>query len=126
MKPNFDLDNYYLAGLIEGDGTIYVPETKRCIKTNRILYPSIEISFHKKDLSLAENIRNYLNFGYVLKITNKNSYKLHINNKEAIYKMIDLLNGKFKTPKINKLHKLIEFVNLRPLGRDNQNIPLLP
>lgn len=122
MKKVFDLDNYYLAGLIEGDGTIYVPKTQRCIKTNKILYPTIEIIFHKKDLSLAENIRSFLNFGYILNLKNKNAYKLHINNKEDIYKMINLLNGKFKTPKINKLHALIQFVNYR----DNQNIPLLP
>lgn len=36
--------------------------------------------------------------------------------------MIDILNGKLKTPKINSLYKLIQFVN----NRDNVNIPLLP
>lgn len=56
MKKVLDFDNYYLTGLIEGDGTIYVPKTERCLKTNRILYPSIEIIFNEKDLDLAQNL----------------------------------------------------------------------
>lgn len=39
----FDLNNNYLTGLLEGDGTISVPKTQRCVKTNRILYPTIKI-----------------------------------------------------------------------------------
>jgi len=59
MKKFFDLDDYYLAGLIEGDGIIYVTKTPRCIKTKRILYSTIEINFQKKDINLDENIKNY-------------------------------------------------------------------
>lgn len=122
MKKIFDLDNYYLTGLIEGDGTIYIPKTQRCIKTNRILYPTIEIIFHENDLLLAQKIKEFINSGFIIKIKNKKSYKLHINNKEGILKMITILNGKFRTPKINALHRLIQFMN----NRHKLNIPLLP
>jgi hypothetical protein len=42
----------YIAGLIEGDGTIHVPKTERSSKGN-LNYPSIQIAFHLKDLPLA-------------------------------------------------------------------------
>jgi hypothetical protein len=42
----------YLAGLIEGDGTIYIPKRKRNEK-NKLLYPYIQICFHTKDLPLG-------------------------------------------------------------------------
>lgn len=41
----------YLAGLIEGDGTIIVPNTTRNSK-GKLLYPSIKIVFFKKKMDL--------------------------------------------------------------------------
>lgn len=42
----------YLAGLIEGDGTILTPKTLRSDK-GRLNYASVQIVFHLKDLPLA-------------------------------------------------------------------------
>lgn len=42
----------YLAGLIEGDGSIIVPKTIRNQK-GKLLYPKVKITFVEKDTSLA-------------------------------------------------------------------------
>lgn len=43
----------YIAGLIEGDGSIKVPSTLRSDK-GKLIYPSVTIVFVDKDLPLAE------------------------------------------------------------------------
>ena len=60
-----DLNNNfssYLAGLIEGDGSIIVPTTERSDK-GKINYPSIQIVFNLKDLPLALIIQQRLGHG---------------------------------------------------------------
>ena len=52
IKENNNLD-HYLAGLIEGDGSIKIPKTVKSEK-GKILYPSITIVFASKDLPLAQ------------------------------------------------------------------------
>lgn len=100
----------YLAGLIEGDGIIYIPKLERN-NNNKLMYPSIQIVFHLKDLSLALIIQKELNCGSINKKKGKNAYILTINNKEGILLLIDLINGKMRTSKINKLNLLIDWVN---------------
>jgi len=56
----------YLAGLIEGDGSIIVPKTERSIK-GRINYSSIQIVFHLKDLPLALMIQKEIKNGSISK-----------------------------------------------------------
>ena len=112
---------YYLAGLLEGDGTIHVPKVERSEK-GLLTYPKIEIVFHLHDFPLALLIVQTLEFGRIHRIKGKNAYVLVFSTKEAVFTMVNLLNGKFRTPKINALHKLIKFLNLR----HNLNIPLLP
>jgi len=40
-----------------------------------------------------------------------NAVKLVIISKDNILTIISLINGKFRTPKIEKLHKLINYAN---------------
>jgi hypothetical protein len=54
----------YVAGLIEGDGTIHVPKTERSDKGN-LNYPSIQIVFHLKDLPLALLIQKEIGHGSI-------------------------------------------------------------
>jgi hypothetical protein len=49
----------YLAGLIEGDGSIIVPEQ---IKSDKVRYPYFKITFHLNNLPWAEKIREVLGF----------------------------------------------------------------
>ena len=49
----------YLAGLIEGDGSIIVPKSLRNEK-GKLLYPKIKITFVSKDAPLAIKIKKVL------------------------------------------------------------------
>lgn len=127
MKNLRNIDYDYLTGLIEGNGSIYIPKLieengKKGIDKTIKKYPSIKISFHIKNISLAENIKKLLNFGSVYKDQNKNACVYSIDSKEGIIKTIEYLNGRFKTPKINTFNKLIKFIN----WRDNLKIEELP
>lgn len=101
---------YYLAGLIEGDGTIIVPTSTRSAK-NKLNYPSIQIVFNKKDYPLAYSILNALDTGYIVKKTGKEAYVYIINTFVGIIKIVNLINGKFRTNKNKRLWLLIDWLN---------------
>ena len=115
----------YFTGLIEGDGTIIVPNTLRSPK-GKLNYPSIQIVFHLKDLPLALMIQKELGFGSVSRKKGVNAYILTINNNEGILFVISLLNGNMRTPKINSLYKLIDFyqgnINIEKKPLNNKSL----
>jgi hypothetical protein len=98
----------YLAGLIEGDGTIVVPKTLRSSK-GKLNYPSIQIIFQSKDIPLALLIQKTLGFGSISKKKGLNAYVFSINNYDGLILTINLINGNMRTPKINSLYELIDF-----------------
>lgn len=102
--------SYYITGLIEGDGTIYVPKNIRSSKGN-LNYPSIQIVFHLKDLPLALLIQKVLGHGSIYKKKGQNAYIYTVNNFEGLILLINLLNGNMKTNKIYALYKLIDWYN---------------
>jgi hypothetical protein len=110
----------YLAGLIEGDGSIIVPTDN--IKSYK---PYFEIVFHKDDFSLAEILQNIL--GGNFKISD-NYCILIIKKKSSVLKVINLINGFMRTPKIEALHRMINWynlnnkINLKPLKLDHSPI----
>jgi LAGLIDADG endonuclease len=95
---------FYLAGLIESDGSIIIP--KYDVNT-----PSISISFNLDDKPLAECICKKLGYGSIETIKSKKAVKIHIIGRQSLIDIIELINGKFRTPKIEKLEKLIEYIN---------------
>ena len=101
---------HYLTGIIEGDGTIYVPKTERSAKGS-ISYPSVQIVFHLKDLPLALLIQEKLGHGSIGKKKDANAYIYTINNLQGIFLLINILNGKMKTNKIYALNRLIDWYN---------------
>lgn len=107
MNPNFCS---YLTGLIEGDGTIVVPKTRRSSK-GKLNYPSVQIVFHLKDLPLALLIQKEIGCGSLSKKKGVNAYILSINSYEGLYTIISILNGNMRTPKIYSLYHLIDFLN---------------
>lgn len=120
----------YLAGLIEGDGYIYVPQTKRDFK-GRLIYPSIQLCFASKDLPLALLIQKNLNVGVINKKKGLRAYLLTINNVLEIRKVVSLINGFMRTPKNEILHSLInwlnqnnssDFLNIKPLPLDTSDL----
>ena len=105
----------YLAGLIEGDGTIVVPKTERSIK-GKINYPSIQIVFHLKDLPLALMIQKELKNGSLSRKKGVNAYILTINSFEGLLLLTSMINGNMRTPKIYALNNLIDWLNLKFVG----------
>ena len=104
--------SFYLAGLIEGDGTIVVPKTERSAK-GKINYPSIQIVFHLKDLPLALMIQKELKNGSLSRKKGVNAYILTINNYDGLLLVTSLINGNMRTPKIYALYNLIDWLNLK-------------
>ena len=102
----------YLAGLIEGDGTIVVPKTERSAK-GKINYPSIQIVFHLKDLPLSLMIQKELKNGSISRKKGVNAYILTINNYEGLLLLTSLINGNMRTPKIYALNNLIDWLNFK-------------
>jgi len=100
----------YLAGLIEGDGHIYVPSGAGAQITKNV--PHIEIAFDIKDKPLFEKIQERLKGGYIVIRKNKRSGRLTIKKKLVLLKLITLINSHMRTPKIEALHRLIDWFNL--------------
>lgn len=114
-KPNNFCFKNYLTGLIEGEGTIFVPKTERSSKGN-LNYPSIQIVFHLKDLPLALLIQKNLGYGSLMRKKGLNAYVLQINDQKGVLNLVNLLNGNMRTPKINSLYKLIDWLNIKNLN----------
>lgn len=111
LKFNFTNNfAYYLTGLIEGDGSIIVPNKLRSEK-GRLNYPSIQLVFHLKDLPLAMLIQKELGHGSLSRKKGVNAYILTINNLIGLLLIVKLINGKMRTPKIVSLNKLIYWFN---------------
>ena len=102
----------YLAGLIEGDGTIIVPKKERSLK-GRLNYPSIQISFDLRDFPLAMTIQKELGYGSLSRTKGVNAYRLTINDYKGLILLANILNGNMRTPKIEMLYLLIDYLNKR-------------
>ena len=118
----------YLAGLIEGDGTIIVPKTERSIK-GKINYSSVQIVFNLKDLPLALMIQKQLGNGSLSRKKGVNAYILTINNYKGLLLLTSLINGNMRTPKIHALWNLIDWLNskfkdLNMIKKSLDNSPL--
>jgi len=107
---------YYLAGLIEGDGSIIVRQGKR-----EAIAPIIVFTFHKNEMPLYEKLKEIINSGYIL-VEKSGVGRYCITNPDTIIQIINLINGKFRTPKYHALYKAIDNVN----KWRNANISKLP
>lgn len=96
----------YLAGLIEGDGHIYVP-----VVLSGKDAPHIEIAFDIKDKPLFEKTQETLGGGYIGIRPNNQSGRLTIKKKIVLLKLVNLINGYMRTPKNEALHRLIDYLN---------------
>jgi hypothetical protein len=82
-KPLTDEDfGHYLAGLIDGDGWF--------------IERGVRIVFNALDASLAYYIKRRLGYGSVSKVKSKNAVLLTICKREALEKVINLVNGKLR------------------------------
>ena len=91
----------YLAGQIEGDGSIIVPTGD-----NRKAYPLIKICFHLSDLPQAELIVKVLGGGRIYH--QRGNWIVLVTQDLATLKvLVNQINGYMRTPKVEALHRLI-------------------
>lgn len=107
----------YLAGLIEGVGHIAVHNENF---KSKIFRPKIIITFNENDKPLAEKISALLKVGKVIP-KKGGCVILQILGKDEVLKIINLINGYMRTPKIEALHRAITWIN----KKDKSTIPLL-
>lgn len=106
-RTNTDF-NYYLAGLIDGDG---------CLNISKKGYLSCEIVLHIKEIDTLFYIQTIIG-GSVSKKTEK-SCRLRIHNNKGINDLINRINGKLQTNnKKEKLKDFCEKLNLSYIEED--------
>lgn len=101
----------YMAGLIEGDGSIIVPKKDKSLKGKKY-HPIIRIVFHKNDLPLAQHLQSLLQ-GQLRCPQDKGYVLWEIQDLTGFTRMTRLVNGYFRSPKIEALHRLIHWLNTR-------------
>jgi|ERR1700722_7020850 hypothetical protein len=94
----------YLAGLIEGDGTFAIHDTKSKAKKYR---PMIIIVFKNTDLSLAQYLKNITNCGQIFIKSNRGYILWQIQDIVGVFTIVNLINGYMRTPKIEALQRTI-------------------
>ena len=60
--------------------------------------------------------------GQIYKIKGKNAYFYRISNLKNLIRVINLVNGYMRTPKINQLYNLIDYINAR--GSNIKKLPI--
>jgi hypothetical protein len=104
-------DNYkdnkfkeYLAGLFEGDGHIWIQTENQKKKHN----PRFCITFSLKNEPLAKKLLELIGSGFIRYKIQDNACVLIVSPVIGLKKLVHLINGELRTPKIHQLHKLID------------------
>ncbi len=108
----------YLAGLIEADGSIAVHDEESKVKKYR---PMIIVVFSLADKPLADKLASITQAGKVYHKLNAGYVLWQIQKKQDVIKIINIINGYMRTPKVEALHRSIAWFN----KFDNQNINCL-
>jgi hypothetical protein len=107
---NKDQLSYYLAGLLEGDGNIYLPFLGNII-LNRVLNPIIVFTLHINNLELYVYNKSILGgIGRFQKVNN-NIFRYIIGDVKGITLFINTVHNKLRTLKNESFNQLIEFLN---------------
>lgn len=119
-KNHYELGSY-LAGLIEGKGSIIIHNN---ISKNRYS-PMISIILSESLIKYLQlNIELYYNIkiGTIHELKSNKLNKLwQINKIEDIYIILSLTNGYYRTPKIIKIYEAINWINLYIHNNNNMN-----
>jgi len=111
QENKYDL-SYYLAGLFEGDGYITINNK------NKVVFA---ITFNIKDTPLAKMILKNIGKGHIVK-RKGNSIELRFTSKISLCKIIEWINGKFRTPKVDQFYLLIDWMNKNHYNNDKNRI----
>lgn len=97
----------YLAGLFEGDGHIWIQKPEQKKKHN----PRFCITFGLKNEPLAKKLLEIIGSGFIRYKPKDNACVLVVSPVIGLKKVVHLLNGELRTPKIHQLHNLIDWLN---------------
>jgi len=106
----------YLAGLFEGDGHIWI--SKYFTKNPRFC-----ITFSLKNEPLAIKLLNIIEYGHIRYKPKNNACVLTVSPVKGLKRIVRLLNGELRTPKINQLYLLIDWLN-KNHGSNINKLPL--
>lgn len=109
LKLNNNNLGPYLAGLIEGDGTILVQNSSSIKKLK--YRPIIIVVFKLEDLELANYLCNLTKCGKVYKKINRNYVLWLIHDLKGVYTLLNIINGYMRTPKYEAFVRGAEFIN---------------
>ena len=99
--------NTYLAGLYEGDGHIWIQKQDQKKKHN----PRFCITFGLKNEPLAKKVLEIVGSGFLRYKPKNNACVLVVSPVIGLKKIVSLINGHLRTPKIHQLHNLIDWLN---------------
>jgi intein/homing endonuclease len=120
ILSNDDLASY-LAGYIEGDGSIVVPRPQKERNSKGNLYhPTVRIIFLLVDKAVAIKLKDIFGGRFVFP-ENQIYFLWQIQDLTGLIKLAETVNGLFRTPKIEALHRLISWLN----NKTENNIALL-
>lgn len=113
----------YIAGLYEGDGHIWI-QKQRGKKTHN---PRFCITFSMKNEALAKKLLEVIASGFIRYKSKNNACVLVVSPVVGLKKIVDLINGELRTPKIHQFYNLIDWLNKNhstdinklPLNKDN-------
>lgn len=102
----------YLAGLWEGDGSIWIPKTTHAPSGKRYT-PHLYITFHDKDYPLVLALQKLIG-GTIRNKSENHAYVLTVSSINELQNVIYLMNGYLRTPKVHQFNKLIQWINTTP------------
>ncbi len=113
----------YIAGLFEGDGHIWI-QKQSGKKTHN---PRFCITFGLKNEALAKKLLDIIGSGFIRYKPKDNACVLVVSPVVGLKKIVNLINGELRTPKIHQLYNLIDWLNKNhsthikklPLNKDN-------
>jgi hypothetical protein len=113
----------YLAGLFEGDGHIWI-QKQIGKKTHN---PRFCITFGLKNEALAKKLLAIIGSGFLRYKLKDNACVLVVSPVVGLKKIVNLINGELRTPKVHQLYNLIDWLNKNhstdikklPLNKDN-------
>ena len=123
LVPHKHIAPEYLAGLIEGDGSLVTPKALRDAG-GKLRSPIIKIAFALKDRALAVHMVSL--FGGSVYNTPGKWVEYRVQSLAGVHALVAYINGHMRTPKIDALHNMIAWFNahsklphITPLGLDN-------
>jgi hypothetical protein len=111
--------NSYIAGLFEGDGHIWI-QTQKGKKAHN---PRFCITFAMKNEPLAKKLLDIIGSGFIAYKPKDNACVLVVSPVIGLKRLVNLINGELRTPKIHKLYNLIDWLNKKH-GTDFKKLPL--